>query len=499
MNKLFIYSSVAVLLLSVASCQKDAADGRNLCEPLVFTASASGQIDTKTVLTSGKKVNWETGDEITVNGVVYTATPKADATKAEFKKKNIGDADPAGTYNAFYPSGIQSGVTAGGTLPAVQSYAAGKITNVPMFATSTTTSLEFRNICAVLAITVKSADFPTVRSIRVSSSNLALSGAFSVSGGQTAVLSSPSVIANTVTLSCSTPVSTDAGGTLFNIAIPAQTYRNLKIELSADGSSYSKSMTTRKDVDIAVAVNMEYPLTFKADPSVFLPGEFAVSATKKVKFTKGNLWWDGSDWHLESNQTDYPGETWSASHVGHFFWTKTADKSYAYTYSESSTSGSDKLFADGSDASHTLTVDGQSGLYLLSGGGGGEWDYLINTRTNASALYKKNVTVNGVASCLVIAPDSFTGTIADSYDAAAWKTAEASGLVCLPPAGYRDSDESGFNFQGTQGCYWSASPSGTNSACYLYFSAGNVLTSGGEAIINRSRAFSVRLVSTVSE
>jgi len=264
MNKNVILIAAATLALSSTSCQKSEQN-----DELNFTASIYAG-----VTESGKKVTWEAGDEITVNGVTYTATLKTDAGKAEFKKKRSSDTDPTGTYSAFYPTGIQKGATSGGTLPDFQIYSADKCAYAPLFATSTLNILSFKNICAILAITVKSADFPMVKSIRVSSSNCAMSGEFSVSKALVAVLNSPADIDNTVTLDCESAVSTDAKGTVFYVSIPAQTYQNLKIELFADGSSYTKTMTSKKDEDVEIEANSVYPVSFVADPA---PISFKVS------------------------------------------------------------------------------------------------------------------------------------------------------------------------------------------------------------------------------
>lgn len=49
-------------------------------------------------------------------------------------------------------------------------------------------------------------------------------------------------------------------GTVFYVAIPAQTYHDLKIELSSDGENFTKSITTKADADIVVARNKIYPI-----------------------------------------------------------------------------------------------------------------------------------------------------------------------------------------------------------------------------------------------
>jgi len=115
---------------------------------------------------------------------------------------------------------------------------------------------------------------------------------------------------------------------------------------------------------------------------IFLPQLFSVSATKKVKFTKGNLYCNTTtnpvEWHLEANQYDYRhmnglaadsasingiGQKTPVGTVGSFFWSKTASVAYAQTYSDPSAASTDYFFCD---ENHKLTVDGQSGLYALS-------------------------------------------------------------------------------------------------------------------------------------
>jgi len=219
-----------------------------------------------------------------------------------------------------------------------------------------------------------------------------------------------------------------------------------------------------------------------------LPGIFSVSDDKKVRFSKGNLYWNGSDWHLETNQYDHPS-VWNENHVGHLFWTKDAAASYAEEYEEEG-SDSDKFFCDGSDASHTLTVDGQGGLYALSKN---EWKYLLSAapsgRGTGDDKFKQGVKMAGKANCLIIAPDGYTGTIATSYTASEWTVAESQGLVCLPAAGCRGG--SNVTDVGDYGLYWSSIPGGEGSAFGLYFSGSDVSPANSD---NRSNGYSVRLV-----
>jgi len=236
--------------------------------------------------------------------------------------------------------------------------------------------------------------------------------------------------------------------------------------------------------------------TAPADPNL-LSGKFTVNADgKTVQFTKGNLYCNTTTspvtYGFEANQTDgmnttSAGATWDANHVGHFFWSKDAAVAYAQSYSDSG-STSDKFFC-GED--NKITVEGTEGLYALSKE---EWKYLIQTRADASNLYKKGVTVAGKSNCLIIAPDGFKGTIADSYTADTWATAEADGLVCLPAAGYNDN-EKGFKFGGSNCYYWSSSPatSGSNNAYCLKYTSSEKKVYSAESFY-RKYGMSVRLV-----
>lgn len=224
--------------------------------------------------------------------------------------------------------------------------------------------------------------------------------------------------------------------------------------------------------------------------SNMIDGTFSVSSSKKVQFTKGNLWWDGSAYHFEANQTDYPTEPWNASHVGHFMWTNLTDyKSgnasympYAESYSYSSRSTSDKFFC-GED--NPLTVDGTSGCFALTQS---EWYYLISSRSNATNLRKYGVTVGDKANCLIIAPDNFSGTLKSSYSL---DDLSSLGLVCLPAAG--DRDGSGFGSAEYCGFYWSSTPNSSisSSAYNLSFGSDRVYAS---RISFRLNGKSLRLV-----
>ena len=206
-------------------------------------------------------------------------------------------------------------------------------------------------------------------------------------------------------------------------------------------------------------------------PAGALSGEFSVGATKKVQFSRGNLYWDGDSYEFEANQ--YTIGTWNAeNHVNYFFWSKEESVAGAASYADASAAASDVFFtnATAETAKADFTVSGITGEFRnLSAG---EWTYILSTRANAADLLVEDVTVCGVKHCLVIAPDACLNSYVfdktkKSYDAADWATAEAAGLVCLPPAGYRDGTDvkSGEG----NGFYWASTTDAADKASNLGF------------------------------
>ena len=117
-----------------------------------------------------------------------------------------------------------------------------------------------------------------------------------------------------------------------------------------------------------------------------------------------------------------------------------------------------------------------------------EWEYLLNTRNNASLL-KGVAQVNGVNG-LVLLPDDYNWIATDriifksgfttsansnvegygqyqTFTVDQWSKLEAAGAVFLPATGYRDG--SGVYYVQLNGCYWSATEYYNNYAHSLDF------------------------------
>ena len=243
----------------------------------------------------------------------------------------------------------------------------------------------------------------------------------------------------------------EEGVAVFQIAAPklgeASEARVLTIAQGSDEFEYKNF--SKKALSAATSVNTV--CQFKGLPAGALPGVFSVSATKKVYFSKGNLWADGSNvLHFEDAQwSSTPASDGSkdANHVSHFNWSDNVAAAVG-----NSNSGSN-LFCD---ENNKQSVDGSDKIYYALSTA--EWQYLFNYGDYTSKIRENKcrwATVNGVGG-YVIAPDDFTGTLQESYANDAG-LADAGNLVFLPAAGSRSgSDVSDVS---DVGFYWSSTAS----------------------------------------
>ena len=260
-----------------------------------------------------------------------------------------------------------------------------------------------------------------------------------------------------------------------------------------DGKSLTAGNTYTFTIESDTVLVAEYSADYGKDA---LGGVFTVAADngygkpKKVRFSNGNLYWNGEDFRFETNQYDFNSK-WSTSHVSYFYWTKDASVSYKSTYIDAQASANDTFFTNSSD----FAVDGVSVWHTLSSA---EWAYLLGNSTERNGKYKANVTIDGIAG-LVIAPDEFSGTISDSYGISEWREAEAAGLVFLPAAGHGSIDFDSSDDEASSsaaGLYWSSSPYGEGAAFSLMF-LDNKVNLRKNAY--RAVGYSVRLVTEVTE
>ena len=255
MKKYLFMAVAAIAALSSCSSDNDFEQSQTGKQALVFTAIMENSEATRATFDNTEKcAAWEAGDQISINGKKYSAQEAG--TTTTFEADNEGATGE--TYNAYFPADLYDGTTA--TLPTTQTYKEGKF-NMPMYAESTTNELEFKNLCAVLAIKISpEGEGKTVKSIKVTSDKK-MNGTFTVIDNK-AVLGEDGT--NAVVLKSYEAVRIKADESrVFYIAIPAQEYQYLNIFLSADGKTYTEAMATKKvdglgDIARSKIFNIDY-------------------------------------------------------------------------------------------------------------------------------------------------------------------------------------------------------------------------------------------------
>lgn len=179
--------------------------------------------------------------------------------------------------------------------------------------------------------------------------------------------------------------------------------------------------------------------TRDSGPEGALSGEFSVSANKKVRFSKGNLYVsitkEGSpiSWHFSPTQYSCLEQGGANKTIGiaegdlDLFGWPTQKSNYGISASNNNADYAGDFIdlgtmIDNKGTWRTLSID--------------EWKYLLGSSYIRAGKSKKPAWVCNKPG-QVIAPDDFSGTIETSYDEASWAIAEKEGLVFLPQAGCR--------------------------------------------------------------
>ena len=287
-------------------------------------------------------------------------------------------------------------------------------------------------------------------------------------------------------------------------------------------------------------------------PAGTLAGVFSVSATKKVRFSQGNLQFQASTktWRFAEHQYDYVGDATkgnvlvestksdnasiSETYTGwiDLFGWGTAGHSFdsgygtAYQPWATSTTGTDYGPTGTDYGLYGSFAQGDWGTNMVPAGWrtltSAEWQFLFSTRETGGTVFGTekaryahatiNTDVDGGVNGIILFPDGVdiastevatAGTVNGNSDwatkctSAQWTALEAKGCVFLPAAGAR-SDTTVYGAS-SFGYYWSSSPNGSNVACAynVFFDSGDM----SPVYDNGYRDFgcSVRLVYDVAE
>lgn len=534
MKKSFVFCSLVALALM--GCHEelgiDSYDNPEVVtvgkESKVFTAIIEDEFGgaTKTSLDAERNVLWKQGDQVgifaasTVNEQ-YQVTDESDGKTAATLNKVGGSGVVAGAAIdnnvAFYPYASTASIAKSGDsyiisdieLPAIQNYAEDSFGNgaFPMASvTSTTTdmNLKFKNVLGGLKLQLKGT--ATIASIKVTGNNneiLCGDAEVTVAFGSTPAINLTETSANTVTLDCGAGVALNSETvTPFIIALPPMTMTGGFTVIVTDTEGKQMEISTSKSQAISRSSLLKMPtVTYEGVASTvpYLPngalnGLFSVGQNKKVLFSKGNLQYSGNNiWGFAEQQYEIIGDAdsniylnYSAGKVDLFCWSGNSHSNYGLS-TNSNSSNYDGLFLDWG-----AKIDRNDTWRTLSEE---EWRYLLGTSEERNGKYKNWVNVNGVNG-LVIAPDDFSGTIEDTYNASTWAETENDGLVFLPISGYRYQNYvSGLT---SYGYYWSSTTSSRYNASasevYINQNGCGVSTSGQL----RRYACCVRLVSDIT-
>ncbi|MCQ2154176.1 MAG: hypothetical protein MJY44_06415 [Bacteroidales bacterium] len=235
-------------------------------------------------------------------------------------------------------------------------------------------------------------------------------------------------------------------------------------------------------------------------PEGALKGEFSVSATKKVHFSKGNLVATidapgaPTAWKFAANQYDTLGCNGANTTIGSvagdvdlFGWS-TASTNYGISTS------TDNADYSGDFVDWGTAIDDKGTWRTLSKD---EWTYLFNTpgrMVNSKPCYSNavnGITIGGTTyKGVFIYPDNYNGDVVSS--SMTWDQINAAGIVFLPAAGSRYGSD--VDDVGGFGYYWSSAALGSNIAYSVFFSSLEVTPDNN---FNRYYGFSVRLITDV--
>jgi len=298
MKKFFYFAAFAACVLT--SCQRvekeediktpeeNESQGKKETPGLVFTATTESSA-TKTALeedSGNYNVAWRSGDEITI--VDAAATPNvgvystsSNTTSADFTFDSGKKASTA-PFKAWYPASIYN--NGAPTLPATQEYVEGNIAGSPMFASSSTTSLKFKNLAGIICLNLSTgmAD--------ISVASIALSATQPMSGpiSNAESLSSETPVAATVsgsagvTLDCGAGVAINDTPKPFYFAVPAGTYSGLSITVIATTGA-DQTFTLKADKTIVVERSKITDINLTANnilydlPAYYSPAEYLAS------------------------------------------------------------------------------------------------------------------------------------------------------------------------------------------------------------------------------
>lgn len=229
--KRFAYTVIA-LALAATACQQPDGIEESVGGTHQTTLTASLNAETRTMLGDQYSNLWSAEDCIAVfidgssEAAIFELTEGAGSTTASFAGYGRGS-----NYVALYPASAAVGFDGSSVeieLPAEQQYAESSFgpDSFPMVASSSSTELKFRNLCAVLKLSMRGE--AAIQSIRFTANDeqtpVAGAATVDISDPQTPQLTMSDGGSNEVVLVCGNVTLDSATPTDFYIVLPAQNY-----------------------------------------------------------------------------------------------------------------------------------------------------------------------------------------------------------------------------------------------------------------------------------
>lgn len=528
-NTRIYLAAMTVAMLFVASCQKENIVNQEFSASMeVATSGGKTTLDGTTLkwvygtdqvsITSCSTSETSTSETTTTYATsTFTAVPHSSGNQS-YAKLNLNEDQqelPEGTgvtYKAIYPAAIAGNNGTTVTIPAVQASVSGELTGYPMYAPETSSkTIQFKNLCSVLKIGLTGTE--SVSRIEVVTDKY-INGSFTIGGTATeptleCLTSSPDH-KKVTTLTLSSPVQlNESTSSYFYIYLPVQDYHYIKINVyNATEQIFTKAASITNGVTLERS--KYHLLAFQSIdfiPNV-LSGEFSVSATQKVSFSKGNLLLVS---HQQSSQNNIYTTTDVYKFANHQYdrnegTNPTYDK---WLFEWGTSSEAPSMFTrwkNYTDNTHNHTGSIQNDTYTdwrcLTKA---EWDYLLKYSNHRMSYYNKygDLQPSTINRCftlgkvnnvkgMIIFPDVFYwpldekeatfdrstytswGGATNSYTLDQWKILEGAGCVFLPTTGRKRNNYNTPDKIDDYGLYWSSSVKDYATAKDLFIRAQNI-------------------------
>lgn len=178
-------------------------------------------------------LSWQKDDVISITDGTSSATYKTAecGSNVKFEKESGSISNTASIYKAFYPSYL---TPQNMELPAIQEYIENGVKDFPMYAESCNTTLQFKNLCGILRVSLKNLDTAnstSIKNITVMADGKGLSGKFTIGECGAAVTCGTGA----ATLCCTSPVALNSSSAKdFNIILPKGEYCGMKLKITTE-------------------------------------------------------------------------------------------------------------------------------------------------------------------------------------------------------------------------------------------------------------------------